>query len=86
MMREAEVQRAILLAFGARPGLRIWRQNTGVAEYTDDQGRRQFVKFGDAGQADIIGNDDTGAPLVSRFVAPHHRDILRAYRPLVPAH
>jgi hypothetical protein len=39
-----------------------------------------------SGQADIIGNDDTGAPLVSRYVAPHHRGILAAYRPLVPAH
>lgn len=39
-----------------------------------------------SGQADIVGTDDTGSPLVSRFVAPHHRDILRAYRPLVSAY
>ena len=39
-----------------------------------------------SGQADIIGNTETGAPLVSRFVAPHHRGILMAYRPLVPAY
>jgi len=37
------------------------------------------------GQADIIGSDETGAPLVSRYVAPHHRSIIMGYRPLVPA-
>ena len=38
-----------------------------------------------SGQADIIGNDETGAPLVSRYVAPHHRGIIQSYRSLVPA-
>lgn len=33
-----------------------------------------------SGQADIVGTDDTGAPLVSRFVAPFHWNILKAYR------
>lgn len=37
------------------------------------------------GQADIIGNDDTGAPLVSRFVAPFHWGIIKAYRVKKPA-
>ncbi len=32
------------------------------------------------GQADIVGSDETGAPLVSRFVAPHHWGILKSYR------
>jgi hypothetical protein len=37
------------------------------------------------GQADIIGNDDTGAPLVSRFVAPFHWGTIKAYRARRPA-
>lgn len=36
------------------------------------------------GQADIVGNDETGAPLVSRYVASFHWGILRAYRVVVP--
>lgn len=38
-----------------------------------------------SGQADIVGSDDTGAPLVSRFVAPYHWAALRAYRIKQPA-
>lgn len=38
-----------------------------------------------SGQADIVGTDETGAPLVSRFVAPYHRGVLNAYRAIVPA-
>lgn len=38
-----------------------------------------------SGQADIVGNDDTGAPLVSRYVAPHHWGIIKAYRMKQPA-
>lgn len=33
-----------------------------------------------SGQADIIGTDETGAPLVSRFVAPFHWGAIKAYR------
>lgn len=33
-----------------------------------------------SGQADIVGNDDTGAPLVSRYVAPYHWAAIKAYR------
>lgn len=39
------------------------------------------------GQADIVGSDDTGAPLVSRYVAPYHWAAIKAYRvrkPVVP--
>lgn len=38
-----------------------------------------------SGQADIVGNDDTGAPLVSRFVAPFHWATIHAYRVKQPA-
>lgn len=33
-----------------------------------------------SGQADVIGNDETGAPLVSRYVSGYHWATLRAYR------
>jgi hypothetical protein len=33
-----------------------------------------------SGQADVIGNDETGAPLVSRNVAPFHWKTIQAYR------
>lgn len=32
------------------------------------------------GQADVIGNDETGEPLVSRYVAPFHWATIKAYR------
>lgn len=38
-----------------------------------------------SGQADIVGNDDTGAPIVSRFVAPFHWGSIKAYRVKQPA-
>lgn len=34
-----------------------------------------------AGQADVIGTDDTGAPIVSRFLSARDRETLRAFRP-----
>jgi hypothetical protein len=33
------------------------------------------------GQADIVGSDETGAPLVSRFLSLRDRDTLRAFQP-----
>lgn len=37
-----------------------------------------------SGQADIVGNDETGAPLVSRFLSSRDRETLRKYRVIVP--
>lgn len=51
-MKEADIQRAILLTLGSRPDLRIWRQNTGMAFSADG---RQAVRFGIPGQADLSG-------------------------------
>lgn len=36
-----------------------------------------------SGQADLIGNDETGAPLVSRFVSGFHWATIKAYRVVV---
>lgn len=35
------------------------------------------------GQADIVGDDSNGEPLISRFVSGFHKGVIRAYRPLV---
>lgn len=50
-MTEAELMNQILLAFGARPDLKIWRSNVLVAR--DRTGR--VVRAGIKGQADISG-------------------------------
>lgn len=38
-----------------------------------------------SGQADVVGSDETGAPVVSRYVAPFHWTTIRAYRVKQPA-
>ena len=38
-----------------------------------------------SGQVDIVGNDDTGEPIVSRFVAPFHWGAIKSYRLKQPA-
>ena len=50
-MSETRIVNAILLALGNRPGLRVWRQNTGAIK--DANGR--LVRFGLIGSADILG-------------------------------
>lgn len=62
-MREAEatIQHSILQAWGAHPGLRIWRQNTGVGWFCNGKPARQKdpgaypVAFGIPGQGDLSG-------------------------------
>ena len=49
-MREKQIQNEVIRAFGTRPELRLWRQNTGVAR----MGKR-VVRFGIPGQADLTG-------------------------------
>lgn len=50
-MREHEIQQRILLAIGNRPGLRVWRNQTGALK--NDRG--QLIRFGCPGSADILG-------------------------------
>lgn len=50
-MTESELLAAILNRFGSRPGVRLWRQNTGMARTPGGQ----LVRFGVPGQADISG-------------------------------
>lgn len=81
---ESALIRAVLLAIGARPDLRVWRQNVGVARMPSGR----IVRFGIPGAADISGilhggrrleiecKSDTGrlSPLQYRFrrVIQHH--------------
>jgi hypothetical protein len=51
---EREIQRAILDYLAVCPGVVAWRANTGAVA-AEHRGRRRFVRFGIAGQADIIG-------------------------------
>lgn len=55
---EADIQQAILIEFGSRPGLRIWRSNAGAARTRTGA----LVRFGVPGQADLSG-----------IIAPHGR-------------
>lgn len=43
-----------MLRIGARPYLRIWRQNTGVAVYMAG-GKKRFVRYGVPGGGDVSG-------------------------------
>ena len=58
MTRESTIQSRILLALGSRPGIRVWRNNTGALR--DSNGR--VIRFGLKGSADILG-----------ILAPHGR-------------
>jgi hypothetical protein len=49
---EAAIMREIMLALGRRPDVRIWRRNVGLAVPV---GRREPVRFGLPGQADLSG-------------------------------
>ena len=57
-MTEHQIQQQIIASFGARPGMRIWRNNTGALR--DERGH--LVRFGLQGSADILG-----------IMAPHGR-------------
>lgn len=68
MMREKTLLRLILREFGTRPGIRLFRNNVGVAEYPD--GSR--VAYGLCpGAADIIGwrSVEVDGRTIARFVA-----------------
>jgi hypothetical protein len=52
---EALVQRRILLAIGSLPGVLVYRNSVGVAEYQDHDGKRRTVKYGlDTGTPDLV--------------------------------
>ena len=49
---EHSIQTQIMLEFGQRTDMKIWRQNTGVAKTLDGN---RFIRFGVVGCADISG-------------------------------
>lgn len=54
---EAEVLKAVMRTFAAL-GVRVERQNTGVGQYVDRHGRKRWVRFGEAGRLDLVGDLD----------------------------
>jgi len=50
-MKEIQIQQEILKTYGARPDMRIWRNQTEALK--DERGR--LVRFGLIGSADILG-------------------------------
>lgn len=69
-MHEAELQQAILATLGARPDLRLWRQNTGMAFSPDG---KRAVRFGVPGQADLSGILAGGRRLEIEIKGPRGR-------------
>lgn len=49
-MTEAQIQQQILVAFGARPNVRLWRYNTGKVEV-----KGRWIQFGINGAPDLQG-------------------------------
>lgn len=49
---EHPIQTQIMLEFGSRTDMKIWRQNTGAAKTLDG---KRFIRFGVVGCADISG-------------------------------
>lgn len=60
-MTERDLVQSILLEFGALPTLRLWRQNTGAARTRTGA----LVRFGQPGQADIMGVLAPGGRLIA---------------------
>ncbi|MBK9126300.1 MAG: VRR-NUC domain-containing protein [Phycisphaerales bacterium] len=55
-MRESEIQNEILRTLGARPDMRLWRANVGVARLGGPRrSGGRVVRFGLTGQADLTG-------------------------------
>jgi len=53
---EREIQHAIRLAMGRHPSLRLFRNQVGECDYTDDYGKRRHVSYGLCkGSSDLIG-------------------------------
>jgi hypothetical protein len=68
VIKEKALQNHILRAFGTLPGLRIWRQNVGVARI----GTR-VIRFGIPGQADLTGILPDGRRLEIEVKSPTGR-------------
>ena len=100
-MRELELQQRILLALGSRPGVRIWRSNTGVAyaplttrgraalAALSSSGDIRPIRYGVPGQADLTGIlAPSGQRLELEVKSPSGRARIaqKAYASMVAAH
>ena len=74
MAAEKALQNAVLRKYGTMPGLRLWRQNTGVVRMPPNrQGERgRFVRFSIPGAADLTGI----LPMQQHLVCPHCQQML----------
>lgn len=66
-MTEHEIQQLIMLAIGSRPGIRIWRNQTGALK--DERGH--LIRFGLVGSADILGIMSPGGRFLAIEVKTH---------------
>ncbi len=84
-MTEKKTQNEVLTVWGSRDDMRLWRQNTGVAFYTDDDGRRRTVSFGLKGAADLSGIYKDGTRIEIECKKPGGRlsKIQRAYGEMI---
>lgn len=71
-MAERDIQAAILAAFGARPYLRLWRQQVGATPVGTGPTRR-FLSFGLPGMADLSGILRCGRRVEVEVKAPEGR-------------
>lgn len=82
---ERDLVAAILHTFGAQPGLRLWRSNTGAARTHTGA----LVRFGVPGQADISGVlAPHGQRIEIECKAPHGRQSAqqRKFQTMIEAH
>ena len=54
-MKESEFQKWILQAFAGDHNVKMFRRNVGGACYESKSGKKNFIRFAEAGQSDIWG-------------------------------
>ena len=72
-MTEKEIQNDIIRHLSARPDLRIWRNNIGVAVPVSQccpQCRRYAIRFGTPGSADLLGIQAPGRYIAIEVKSP----------------
>ena len=69
---EKQIQAEILRGFQIETGAQLWRQNTGAASF-ENKGRRQFVRFGIKGAADLTGITPDGRRLEIEVKRPGNK-------------
>ena len=81
---EKQIQSEILDTFGRLPGLRVWRQNVGIALTPDG---RRVVAFGQRGSADVSGilNDGRRLEIEVKSARGRQSKHQRAFQTMIEA-